>query len=74
MRVNVARSVASVIFLATGVTTLMLRKNGYFPEGFADIVLVVLMVGAVASYYVLGYRYKTPKATNNDSKTSRGDN
>lgn len=73
MTVNIARSVATVIFLATGVTTLMLQKNGYFPGGFADIVLVVLMVGAVVSYYVLGHRYKTPKATNRDSKTSGGD-
>lgn len=66
MTKNATRSVALLVFLCAGAASLLLRGSDHLADGVASIVLVVLMISAIASYFVIGHLHKGTETTNSD--------
>lgn len=64
MNIRTARFLSTILFLALGVTVLLLRSGGYLPEWFTNIGLLVLIVVANAAYFVIGRFYNRVRKTN----------
>lgn len=73
MTKTIARSIATIVIFCAGVVTILLQQRNYLPDTFASIILAVLIVAAVTSYFVIGRASKDNETTQTDPKQRTGE-
>lgn len=64
MTKNGTKTAGAIIFLVLGTLTLLFKANEYLTDTAASIILAILMIASVSSYFVVERAYKSKGAYN----------
>lgn len=70
MTKSIARTIGSIAFFSAGLAIIFLERGAHLSDTFANTVLAVLMIAAIASYYVIGHVYKERETADYNGRTA----